>query len=415
MTKLNDSKLKTLDEVKAFLSGSESIHFESAGGKAELYAWVQETLIRFHYLGLNKADRGVIRDYIHRVSGLSFSQLTRLIQRYRETGKVYLSSYKRQEIPKQYSMQDIRLLAKVDKLHHYLNGAAIKKICERAYEVFNEKEYERLSGISVSHLYNLRKTKTYLNQIVKYNKTKPAPVSIGIRKKPEPEGQPGFIRVDTVHQGDLDKVKGVYHINAVDEVTQFELICTVSKISEKYLVPVLEMMLEAFPFKIQGFHADNGGEYINKTVAKLLNKLFIELTKSRPKHSNDNALAETKNGSIVRKYYGYNHIPQRFSKKINAFNMGYLNPYLNFHRPCLFATYKPDRKGKIKKVYLYDDMNTPYEKLKSLPNAAQYLKENITFEQLDKIAYAMSDNEAAAQLNQKLTILFQEIHQEMKK
>ena len=126
--------------------------------------------------------------------------------------------------------------------------------------------------------------------------------------------------MDTVHQGDLDGKKGVYHLNAVDEVTQFEIVCSVEKISERYLIPVLSALLEQFPFVILGFHADNGSEYINRHVAQLLNKLLIGLTKSRARQTNDNALVESKNGAIVRKHLGYGHIPQRFAPLINAFN-----------------------------------------------------------------------------------------------
>ena len=145
--------------------------------------------------------------------------------------------------------------------------------------VFGDKDYAVLSTISVSHLYNLRKSTTYCRQRRHFEKTKAKPSSIGERRKPEPNGQPGYIRIDTVHQGDLDKQKGVYHINAVDEVTQFEVIGSVEKISEQYLIPLLEKMLETFPFVVLGFHADNGSEYINKKVATLLEKLLIEFTK----------------------------------------------------------------------------------------------------------------------------------------
>ena len=94
--------------------------------------------------------------------------------------------------------------------------------------------YERLSTISVAHIYNLRRSTTYCNQRRNFTKTKRSPVAIGERRKPQPQGQPGFIRIDTVHQGDEDGIKGVYHINAVDEVTQMEVICAVEKISERY-------------------------------------------------------------------------------------------------------------------------------------------------------------------------------------
>jgi hypothetical protein len=186
----------------------------------------------------------------------------------------------------------------------------------------------------VSHLYNLRKSIPYTRHRHHFEKTQPKPSKIGERRKPQPHGKPGYIRIDTVHQGDLDKQIGVYHINAVDEVTQFEVMFTVEKISEIYLIPALEQLLETFPFTMLGFHSDNGLEYINKRVADLLEKLLIEFTKSRSRHSNDNALAERKNGAVVRKLFGYSHIPQRWAPLINRFNQQYLNPYLNFHRPC---------------------------------------------------------------------------------
>ena len=210
-------------------------------------------------------------------------------------------------------------------------------------------------------------------------------------------------------------MKGVYHINAVDEITQFEIVASVEKISERYLIPVLEQILEAFPFVILSFHSDNGSEYINKQVANMLNKLLIEFTKSRARQTNDNALAESKNGAVVRKHLGYSHIPQKWAPLINQLNQDYLNPYINYHRPCFFPMTVVDAKGKHKKTYPYSEMMTPYDKLKSLPDAAQYLKPQMSFEQLDNIAYAMSDNQAAEQLREAKRELFRTIFQDSTK
>ena len=116
-----------------------------------------------------------------------------------------------------------------------------------------------------------------------------------------------------------------------------------------------------------------GSEYINRHVAQLLNKLLIELTKSRARQTNDNALVESKNGAIVRKHLGYSHIPQRFAPLINAFNRNHLNPHINFHRPCFFPIVITDAQGKQRKSYPYQAMMTPYDKLKSLPESGQYL------------------------------------------
>jgi len=408
---MNDSHIETLEQVRQFLEGAAVMEIAIAS-KNECYRWIQGTLVRFRYLTLGKADRGLIRRYVRQISGYSRAQMTRLINQYQKTGRIrHRQRTVKGFIPK-YTRQDIRLLAKLDELHGTLSGPATKKLCERAWQVFKQIEYQRLAGISVSHLYNLRRLTPYSRQRGTVSKTHPVQSSIGERRKPRPEGRPGYIRVDTVHQGDWDGTKGVYHVNAVDEVTQFEGVASVERISERYLIPVLASLIDSFPFIIKGFHADNGSEYINKRVAGLLNKLLIELTKSRSRRTNDNALVESKNGSIVRKHLGYHHIPQKWAPLINEFNQKYLNPYINYHRPCFFPIVTIDAREKQKKTYPYKAMMTPYEKLKSLPDAKQYLKLGFTLQQLDDIALAISDNEAARQLNEARKQLFKTIHEQ---
>ncbi len=300
-----------------------------------------------------------------------------------------------------YTTEGIKTLAELDKRHDTPYGMMIKKLCERAFNRFKDEAYERLSNISVSHIYNLRKSSGYKKYRCHYDKTKSRKKTpIGQRRRPKANGKPGYIRIDTGHQGDIDGRKGVYHINTVDEVTQFEVVVSVEKRSERYLIPALEVLLAAFPFKIINFHSDNDCEYINKTVACLLGKLLIEFTKSRPRHSNDNALAEGKNAAIVRKVFGYTHIPQQYAAQLNTFNQNLLNTYVNYHRPCLFPRLVANKKGKQKKIYEYKLMMTPYEKFKSLPDAEVYLKDGLCFKMLDDIASAMSDNEAADYLQQ---------------
>jgi hypothetical protein len=107
-------------------------------------------------------------------------------------------------------------------------------------------------------------------------------VSIAERRKPDPQGRSGYLRVDTVHQGHQDGKAGPYHINAVDTVTQWEAVGCVETIAEHHLLPVLEAILHQFPFRVLGFHCDNGSEFINHLVVDLLNKLLVEeFTKSR--------------------------------------------------------------------------------------------------------------------------------------
>jgi len=406
---MNDAQLHTLDQLRAFLNGTAAVGFSV--GANERYDFITRILRRFGYPGLRRADRGVVLRFLGRVSGYSRAQLTRLVGRGRQSGPL-LKQYRAQRIgfTRTFTDADVLLLAHTDTLHGTLSGPATKKLMERAFTVFREPRYERLATISVAHLYNLRKRSGYLRHRQIWTKTRPVSLPIGERRAPTPNNRPGYLRVDTVHQGDQDGVKGLYHINAVDCVTQYEAVATCERISEAYLIPVLEALLQSFPFVILGFHSDNGSEFINGPVVKLLNKLLIEEhTKSRSRHSNDNAQAESKNGAIVRKHLGYSHIPQRFAALVNAFDREHLNPYVNFHRPCLFAETITDAKGRQRKRYPYKLMMTPYEKLKSLPLAKQFLKPDITFSQLDAQASAMSDNKAAERLNHARATLFKTI------
>jgi hypothetical protein len=405
---MDDGQLQTVERVRGFLEGSEAVEFRGLTAQ-EKYCWIEEVLIRFKYHRLKRGEKGVIRRYIEKVTGYSRSQVSRLIAEYKRTGRLRRMQYRRHRFPRKYTPSEIGLLARTDELHGWLSGPATKKIMEREYEVYGHAEFGNISRISIAHLYNLRRSNTYRGMTRRYTKTKPVVSRIGERVRPDPKGQPGYIRIDTVHQGDLNGQKGVYHINAVDEVTQWEIVASVERISEAYLVPVLETMLLQFPFITRGFHSDNGSEFVNRTAARLLNKMLIHFTKSRPRHSNDNGLVETKNGSVVRKQLGYAYIPQRCAELINEFNRDFFNPYINFHRPCFFPVSVIDPKGKIRKTYPYEMVRTPYERLKSLPQAESYLHPGVTLEKLEIIANQMSDNQFAERMVNAHSNLFQQI------
>jgi transposase InsO family protein len=396
--------------VRAFVAGNELVFF-TLTDRASAHAWMAATLCQFRYKTATRADKGLLRQHLIKVTGLSRAQVARGIKQYLEDGRIR----DRRGAPavpfvRRYTPDDVRLLAEIDALHGTLSGTTTRKLCERAFKLHNEARFERLAGISNGHLYNLRQHKTYQTVRGSFDKTRPTKVNIGERRKPFPNGAPGYLRVDSVHQGDLDGIKGVYLINAVDEATQFQVICAVERISEAFLLPVIETMIHAFPFVIRGFHSDNGSEYINQHVAKLLEKLRVEQTKSRSRQTNDNALAESKNASTVRKHLGYSHIPQHFASRVNELTTEALSPYLNFHRPCHFPTDYTDAKGRIRKRYRYQDMMTPYEKLRCVPNAETYLKPGTTLAILDAVATECSDNDAARRLNEARAKLFQLIN-----
>ena len=401
---MNDSHPLSIIELKEFSKVAESYKY-TANSIKEKYDWISEVLTKFQYHKLGRKEKAIVKDYLVSMTGYSNAHLKLLIGKKIHFGKINFQAPRRHKFPSLYTTDDIALLVKTDNAHGRLSGPATKRILKRAWEVFKDKAYEKISKISSTHLYRLRGKRQYISHSKTFGHTQAVNTNIGLRRKPRNEGKPGYLRVDSVHQGDLGKQKGVYHINFVDEVTQWQIVGCAERISESFLIPVLEGCLEQFPFVIKEFHSDNGGEFINQVVTKLLNSLLIEQSKSRSRRTNDNALVEGKNGSVIRKWMGHNYIAGRFADAINFFYRKFLNVYLNFHRPSGFATDTISIKGKIKKKY--DTYLTPYEKFKSLENPAQYLKPGQTIEALDDIAARQTDTECASEMQAEKTKLFE--------
>ncbi|HUI43307.1 MAG TPA: DDE-type integrase/transposase/recombinase [Terriglobia bacterium] len=389
---MDDSQATSLDQIRALVAANEGVRFAGLH-RREVYDWVERTLVRHEYAGLRRLDKGVLRLYLAQMTGLSRAQVTRLITAYQQTGQVSVTVYQRTRFSSIYTAADVALLAYVDRAHGNLSGPATRRILEREYGEYGQAAYQRLAGISVAHLYRLRNTAAYRQRNTSYQPTRPTPVPIGERRKPRPQGSPGYLRIDTVHQGDQGGDKGLYHINAVDEVTQWEIVAATPQISELWLLPVLEALLAQFPFVIRGFHSDNGSEFINYTVARLLQKLLIEQTRSRPHHSGDNGLVESKNGAIIRKHIGYGYIAAQHAEAMDQFHREHLNPYLNFHRPCAVPTVLTQANGKRRTVY--QRWATPIERLRELPRCEHFLRPGVSLAELERFAQLQSDTEAA--------------------
>jgi transposase InsO family protein len=400
---MEDGENLSPEQIRAFLEGSDEVHFQ-AQDKQELYGWVNRTLRQQDYGRLKRQAKGLVRRYVAKMTGLSRAQTARLIRTYQQGQEVKPRAYRRRRFPQRYTAADIELLAEVDTAHETLSGPATQKILQREFHDFSDQRFQRLAKLSVAQLYRLRRSRVYRAKRVAYQHTRPTQVAIGERRKPDPQGRPGYLRVDTVHQGDLDGVKGLYHINAVDEVTQWQVVGATAQISEAWLEPLLEAMLEQFPFRIRGFHSDNGSEFINHTVSKLLNKLLVQQTKSRPHHSNDNGLAETKNGWVIRKHIGYGHIASQHAEAFQQFYREHFNPYLNFHRPCGVPEIRRTAKGKHKRVYRW--YATPWEILRQLPGLPQHLRPELTIAELERRSRLVGDTQAASDMQKAKHKLF---------
>jgi len=395
----------TIEQIEGFLKGTEQLEITVGDSIEGKYQWMEDVLTKTRYMLVKRPQKTLIRTFLIRCTGYGVSHVDHLIAEFKQTGRVKRKKRDNSgEFSTFYTTADIALLAEFSEAHFHQNGKALKASLHDMYHIYGDEHFERLSHLSVSRLYDFRKTITYRNAVLTYTKTTPTAVNIGERKKPYPEGKPGYLRVDSVHQGDLDKQKGVYHIHLVDEVTQWDVQFACEGISEQFLLPVLKEALASFPFEIVNFHSDNGSEYLNKMVAELLGKLLINQTKSRSRRTNDNALIEGKHAATVRPVYGKSYIPQRYANAINDFNREHLNPFHNFHRKCAFPTETVDVKGKIRKVY--KEYATPVERLLGLPLVERYLRDGVTVAGLEQKQLALSHFVAAQNMQKARTKLF---------
>jgi hypothetical protein len=155
---------------------------------------VSRTLCQQEYWTQKREAKGLVSQYLARMTGLGRAQVTRLIGRYKEDGEVKERSYKRNRFEVRYTAADIEVLAAVDESHEMLSGPATQKILYREFHEYGAEEYERLASISVPHIYNLRKSAAYRRKRIFYQKTRPVKVAIGERRRPGPQGTCGLIR-----------------------------------------------------------------------------------------------------------------------------------------------------------------------------------------------------------------------------
>jgi hypothetical protein len=241
---LKTQGLQTLEGNQAFLEGTQPLSVE-APTRAQAYQWVKHRAAPHRLPAPGQGGQG---RYLCNVTGLSRAQMTRLITQLRDTGRIRdRRGPPAKPFARCYTPADVRLLAELDSLHGTLSGPATRKLCERAFELFGD-ERARLASISNGHPYHLRGARTYQRVRGHVDKTHPVKISIAERRKPHPQGRPGFLRVDSVHHGALDDIKGLYHINLIAELTQFQFVGSVEKLSVRFLVPLLEALIQAFPF-----------------------------------------------------------------------------------------------------------------------------------------------------------------------
>ena len=189
---MQTSERLSLEQIQAFLDGSGEVGFKGQN-REEVYGWVDQTLRQQRYERLLRSERGLVRRYVEKMTGLSRAQTTRLITVYVRGDEVKPQPYQRRRFAQRYTREDIALLAGVDEAHETLSGPATKKLLQRACYNFHETRYQSLARISVAQLYRQRGSRAYRERRIKYQATRPTQVSHrqGQRPRAAPSGGVG--------------------------------------------------------------------------------------------------------------------------------------------------------------------------------------------------------------------------------
>ena len=393
----------SLSEMKELLSGSRKVTWATESIAAK-YVLIAAVLKAQSYRKLGRRERGVVRQFLAKVTATSRAQLTRLIGQWMKERKIARKTAKRPSFTVRYRREDIVVLAATDAAHEDLSGPALRRILYREFAVYGKPEYERLAKISVSHLYNLRHSQTYRSQRVRVQHTQSRQIAIGERRKPDPRGQPGYLRVDTVHQGQQDGKAGVFHINAVDTVTQWQNIGCVETISERHMLPVLEAMLH------QVFIATTDRNFSTTGWRRCSRSCWWSSPNRGPTALPTTRWWRARTGRwfASTSATGSSDASTPFKTSALGTRSVYCAPEPVSQLPSSLR-FRRDRHrphGRRKRRYPADDYRTPFEKLTALEKWQQYLKPGLSEAQLRRRAEQCSDTEAARQMQQaKLDLL----------
>lgn len=212
---MDETKLCSIAQLAEFLAGTLEVEFSGIDGSdTQRYTHISRVLKRFSYPRLGKRERGVVLAYLRRTSGYSRPQITRLVARWGEDRLAATLLNKRpctSAIPfaRKYTSTDVELSAQMDRANEDVCGPTVVHLLRRSNTVYGDTRYVRLAELSVSHLYNLRKSAGYQRLRKNFTKTRAICNPIVVRNAPKPHGRAGWVRIDSVHQGDLDGIECV--------------------------------------------------------------------------------------------------------------------------------------------------------------------------------------------------------------
>ena len=384
-------RIHTVEQIRGFLDGNGEVDFRPLD-RDEAHDLVRRTLLRLDYDALDRAGKGTVREYLVKATGLSRAQVTRLIGQYRETGRI--EDRRRGNSGRPFAQ---RLHAgghptagggRRDR-RPALRSRGVRGDAPRVRGVRQRALRAPVAAVPVPPVHaaveDLPRAAHDRRAHPADHGTHRAPASGSTRQARLP-ARGHSARVDFVHVGRPQRRQGRLR---QQPGRPRPLAVGGHPVRARRRRGRHRRIRSWFPYwrRCSPPCRSSSPASTRTTVPststtqspRCSTRCMSLISRGRARHSNDSALVEGKNASVVRKWLGHDHIPQRFAPQVNAFANDVLSPYLNHHHPCLFATEVRDAKRKVRRRYRRRDVATPYEKLKSLPDAARLLKPGVTF------------------------------------
>ena len=200
------------------------------------------------------------------------------------------------------------------------------------------------------------------------------------------ESLPGDMEADLVSHGGESAAGSFVHTLTLTDVASGWTECVALVVRDGALVAAaLEQLRTSMPFPLRGFDTDNGGEFMNETVAAYCSLHGIPRTRSRPYHKNDQAWVEQKNGSVVRRLVGYRRLEGLAAAAALSKLYAASRLFVNFFQPSFKLASKTRVGATVRKTYHAPE--TPYAKLLASAAITDEMKQRLraVADQLDPL------------------------------
>jgi hypothetical protein len=190
------------------------------------------------------------------------------------------------------------------------------------------------------------------------------------------EPQPGYMEADLVSHGGESAAGSFVHTLTLTDVASGWTECVALVVRDGALVAeALEGLRTNMPFPLLGFDTDNGGEFMNETVAAYCDQHGIELTRSRPYRKNDQAWVEQKNGAVVRRLVGYRRLEGLIAARSLSRLYAASRLFVNFFQPSFKLASKTRLGSRVRKSY--HSPETPHSRLLASDAVTEEMKERL--------------------------------------